>query len=267
VNRVLLFLPLLLAPLRAAPDPAEILRRLGEAFQENRRAAASFVFRENISYSEFGPGIKLRNRHSRTFEVVFIEGEIYYRLVAIDGQPLSPEQEKLEQNRLAEVERFRKQTALDERRRLRSEAERQRYSFDLGLLASTHTAAVAGETVIEGRPVVLVNTEPRKGTPRPITLREWVYLLKGRLWIDRETGFPVRAEYTQVKTGLGRKKGGAVSYEWTRVEDAWLAKRIVSRIRPADTDDAPITLRETDQSYSNYRRFRAESHILIPEGQ
>jgi hypothetical protein len=171
----------------------------------------------------------VKEKDEKLFEVFYIEGLMYRRLVKRNGQPLSAEEVKREQQRERD---FRQQ--LPERRRRKAQGPQQddvalnedligRYSYDL-----------VGQETINGRSSYVLTYRPRSDD-LPIRRRIDRLLNKvaGKVWVDTQDYEIVRLEIhlagkATMWAGLlasVRKLEG--EFEQTRTEEGvWLPLRI-----------------------------------------
>lgn len=259
VARVLIGLILLAAScaVRGADSGPEVLKRLSEAARKNRLAAEKFLFSEEITRTRLDKrGETLLNR--RTYEVSFLEGENYYRLTGLNGEPLQVDDAMAEQERFLQAEAYRKKTPIEQRRKIAAKQERNRLKFDLETLYQTHRATVVGADELKGRAVTVVDIEPDGKPKRPRNGNQWGRILGGRLWIDDATGYPVRAEVKQLIEWEAHPAGNKTTFEWIRLEDAWLIS-LIKNVEPLPGGATMIT----SQAYSSYSRFQAESKLIF----
>ncbi|MRR52470.1 MAG: hypothetical protein EG825_16465 [Rhodocyclaceae bacterium] len=241
-------------------DGAALLERLAVVARQNRLAAEKFLFEEEIVRLSVTPsGEQTLGR--RNYEVSFLEGENYYRLVGENGAPLSIDDNMAEQERLVRVEQYRKRTPLEKRRRMAAKEERNRLKFDLEALASTHSATIAGPETINGRDVIAVDIAPAGKLRKPKNRNEWGRILAGRLWLDKATGYPVRADVNQLVEWDLQPAGNRTIFEWIWMDGAWLISSIQNS-EPAATGDGTLITRQT---YSSYSRFQAESKLTFTD--
>ena len=243
----------------AQNDGAALLERLSEAARHNRLAAEKFLFQEDIVRVSISPSGE-RTLGRRTYEVSFLEGENYYRLIGENGAPLSIDDAMTEQERLLRVEQYRKKTPFEKRRKIAAKEERNRLKFDLESLARTHSATVVGPGTVSGREVVVVDVAPTGKIRKPKNRNEWGRILAGRLWLDKETGYPLRAEMKQLVEWDLQPAGNRTVFEWIRMDGAWL----ISSIRNSEPMAGRGSL-ITKQTYSAYSRFQAESKLTYSD--
>jgi len=240
------------------PDPTTLLHESIQAEKENRKRSFNYVWREEIMHAVYSPPGELVQRDSATYEVLFVEGETYHRLVARNGKPLDSEETALEQKKLEEVAAFRRKTPIEERRRRFITAEGRRLTFTYRLLAEHHKVQLLGEEVFDGRPAWIIEAEPHDA-PKPHNRKEWAYVLRCKLWIDQSTLLPLRMEYTQVKDWDNIPAGSVTEVYFTPVDDVWLAGKIVARQEV--TKGNRVEINETKQVYSQFHKFAADSII------
>jgi hypothetical protein len=227
-----------------AQDAEELLARSVEAERSNKQRMARYLFREDVRQRYYDARDKLTGDHSLTYEVLIIEGRPYHRRIAIDGAPLSPEDDAKEQERMERV--------ATERRRdpnVQTASERKRRVVPYDQLGRLYRVKLAGDETAGGRSCYVLEAEARRGA-KPRT-RDEARLLRSkvRVWVDRETLHRVRMALT------GSEE---TTFEFAQHDgDIWLISRIVSR-----TKQGKATL-ETEQVYSNYRRFSSESSIRV----
>jgi hypothetical protein len=246
----------------ALPDPADLLGRSIAAERVNRDRAYSFVWQEQIIHLLYQPAGRLAQRDAATYEVLFLEGESFHRMVARNGRPLSPEEDAAERVRMEQVAEFRRKTPIDERRKRWIAAEGHRLTFTYRLLAEHHRLAVLGEETVNNRKAWVLEATPHNA-PKPRNRKEWAFVLQSKIWIDQQTLHPVRMEHIQTKDWDNIPAGSVTGIWFTPVDDVWLVSRILAR--QESLRDGVSQVRETEQSYSNYRKFAADSIIRFQD--
>ena len=234
---------------------------MADAEKRNRQDSAYFVYREDIRSSLGNVGRTPRQTNWITYEVTFLEGESYHRPVARDGRPLTPDQEESENRRFQQVSEYRHNTPVEERRRRHFAAEENRYKIDSALVVQHHDAQFLGTDKVRGRDVWLVSAQPRRGAPKPRRRAEWSLCQRLKYWIDQETHLPLRIEAEQIYDFDGTKKGSISRVETVAIEGVVLPESITSTSRRRSGRDQTTII--TEQSYSVYKRFRAETVLLF----
>lgn len=124
----------------------------------------------------------------RTFAVVMMEGSPYRRLIAVNGQPLSPVRQRQEDQKEArERARRRAETAAERDVRIRKyQKERDQDHLLMVQMAVAFTFHLVGEEIVEGRPCYILDAEP-KPDYKPVNHEAKVLTgMRGRIWIDKE---------------------------------------------------------------------------------
>lgn len=254
---------LLIVPAWPAPpvDAADLLRRSIAADRENSRHAANYLFREDIIYRRRNPDGQAEAERSRTYEVIYLVDGPYYRLVARNGLPLPPEDEAAE---VAKMDR-----EAETRRRdpgMRSEnlnPRKDRFSVPYAKLAEFHKVRFQGEETVSGRPTYVLVAEPRSRSEVSSDLDRYVRTMRVRVWIDRETLVRLRMRAEAVRKSPWLPKGHIIQYDYGLVNnEIWLIHRIQLRV---PLKQPKGSWQETDQRYSNYRKFQSDSRMFAGE--
>ena len=238
---------------------------MAAAEKANRRASAYFVYREDIHYTEQFPDGSFRRNTRAAYEVSILEGEPYHRKIEQDGEPLSAVDEAYEEKRYLEVRQFRRETPLEQRRKRYFAAEENRFKIDSGIVLQYHEVSFAGEDTFAGRPCWLLETTPRKGTPKPKRRSQWSQSQKLRYWVDKETSFPLRVVATQLFNFDSSRQGTVTEVVSTLTDGVWLMQSITSEGK-RKMDGRMVTFR-TVQRYSNYRHFTTTTNLLFDAQQ
>ncbi len=180
--------PLMLpSPSSATDDISGIIERSVEANEADWRALAHFDFDEEDRDASGG---------SKTYRELMIEGSRYARLIAVNGVPLSPEADALEEQKLEKVIAERKRESPD-RRRKRIDAfqkGRERDHILLQQLARAFNFSMTGEGKLGAYDVYVLQATPRPGYQPPNMDAQVLTGMKGSLWIDKQSGQWVKVE-------------------------------------------------------------------------
>ena len=138
---------------------------------------------------------------SKTYQVLMIDGSPYYRLIAVNDQPLSPAEQAREGEKLERV--IAKRADESERQRAKRLAqyqeERNRMFVLMHAMAEAFDFKLAGEERLEDRDVYVFEATPRPEY-QPVS-RETKLLtgMKGTLWIDKDKYQWVKVEAEVLK--------------------------------------------------------------------
>jgi len=256
--------------LAAAEDPRELVRHAVQLMDQNLAIARNYTFLERTEIRELDSNSRVTSRKVMLYDVTLLEGSPYLRLVGKDDHPLSPAEERMEQKKLQDniAERQKESPEQHARRIADWEKKQQRARGPLTEIPEGFDFRMAGEEQVNGRAAWVIEGTPRPGYHARSTLAKFFPKLSGKLWIDKADHQWVRFEgevtgTISVGLFLARLNQGArLSIEMTRINDeVWLPKRILANGtgRLALVKQLRV---EDDTSYSNYRKFQAESRIV-----
>ena len=256
--------------LTAAEDPREIVRRAVAHMDQNLQVARNYTFLERSATNELDGAGKVKTRKVLLYDVTMLEGSPYRRLVGRDDHALSSEETGNEEKKLeASIGERRKETPKQRAQRIADwEKRRQRLRDPLNEVLDAFDLKMAGEEPLAGRRAWIIDAVPRAGYHPRSGIARLFPKLRGKLWIDEGDYQWVKTEAEATDTiSLGwilarLKKGARLDVEMTRVNDeVWLPKRVEARL------SARIALFKTvgveqQTTYSNYRKFQVDSHLV-----
>lgn len=268
--RTLLLIMVPATALLAQTDAREIIRRAVAADERNWKLARNYTFSEraDLRYLDAQGLVKLRE--ISLHDVTMLEGSPYERLVARDDHPLSPAEERKEQQKLAKntAER-RTETAAKRAQRLAEYIERPEWQREAWReLPEAFDFRLATEEVWNGHNLYVIDATPRQGyQPRCRTAR-MLARVHAKLWVDKQDYHLVKGEVEVIDTisvGLFLvlvSKGSRASFEETRVNDeVWLPSKVRASAS-ARLGLLKLVRIEQEISYSNCREFQANLPAL-----
>jgi hypothetical protein len=251
------------------PDPLEIVRRSVEQDRLNFRRANDYSYVQHTEQRELDEQGRVRKVESRTFDVIVIDGEPYQKLIARNGKPLGEAEARKEQEKLdRELARRRNEDPARRSRRLSEEEKRRMEGREFAReIPEAFRFRLAGEDRLEGRPVWIIDAEPKPGYRGKAKRADLLSKFRGRLWIDQQDYQWVRVEaetIAPVRFGwvLARLDPGAkMVFEQRRVHDeVWLPSR--AHIQLSARLALVRKLRgEVEVLWRDYRKFRTDSRI------
>lgn len=267
--RAMLFLLPVLSLSGQGPDPLEIVRRSVEKDRLNFERANDYSYVQHTEQRQFGRGGRIEKVESRTYDVIVIDGEPYEKLVAKDGKPLPEREARKEQEKLdRELARRRAENPGERARRISEQEKRRREGREFAQeIPDAFTFRLAGEDVLEGRPVWILEAEPKPGYKGKAKRADLLTKFRGKLWIDQqdyqwvrveaETIAPVRFGWILAKLDPGAR----MTFEQRRVHDeVWLPShawmRLGARVALVKKLDA-----EVEVFWRDYRKFQTDSRI------
>ena len=180
----MLFLGPALSFAAAPPTATEIVEKSRLTTTQDWRQAPGYSFLETDVSQKHGG-----ERHSKTYEVLMIDGSEYNKTVAIDGVKLSPEQQALEEQKLAaEINKRHRESAATRSKRIAkyTQERSQDHKMVSEMMEAFDFAFLRSDTLSE-RSVWVVKATPKPGfVPRD---REGKILrnMQGTLWVDQQT--------------------------------------------------------------------------------
>ncbi|MEO5922968.1 MAG: hypothetical protein ABIR70_03990 [Bryobacteraceae bacterium] len=263
----LLLLALVGACLQAQTlSPQEIVKRSVERDARNFERFKDYTFHEFSDQKQLDKRGKVSKQDTELNEVLMLGGRPYSRLLERDGRPLSVKETEKEQAKLdKEAAKRAKETDRDRARFEKDRLEERRFALEI---PEAFTFQLLGEEKIDGLPVWKIQADPKPGFKPKSGRADLLKKVRGTLWIDQAGYQWIRAEIDVIGTiswglfVLRIPAGAKISFLQMRVNDeVWLPKTVHVR---ADAKLGLVkTFRiDTDVTYSNYRKFRAESQII-----
>jgi hypothetical protein len=253
-----------------AADSREIVRKALELDGQNSKLAQNYTFLQRQETRDLDRSGKVKSRKIETWDITWIEGSPYRRLVARDDQPLAAEEQQREEERLRwNLEERRKETSEQRERRMaewRRRQQRQREPFHEVLDAFDFAQAV--EEQVNGRQVYRIDGSPKPGYKPKSSFAAFLPKVKLRVWIDARDfqGARLEIEATDAISFAGflvrLEKGTRITVEQSRVNDEVWLPRSVSVTAAARILMVKSFNREMEYSFSDYKKFQADSRVV-----
>ncbi len=274
LSRIAPILVIFVTPVQSAdPDPVEIVRRSLRKAVMNFQRSGEYAFQREETLRRLDAKGGIKKVETSTYEVVGIGGELYSRLVARDGKPLSGKETTEAQEKFDEEIRKRQREspeARDRRLARRSEQQEESRRF-LQEIPEAFNFRLTGASSVDGRAVWVLDAEPKPDYKPKAKRAEILKKFKGRLWIDQKEDQWVRVEGETIDTvsfglvlaRLG--KGARVVFEQRPVnEEIWLPHLAAARI---DARVAMVKAFRVDSEvrWSGYKRFQTDSRVVSAE--
>lgn len=259
-----------LSPLAFAADSREIVSKALERDSQNTKLAPNYTYLQRQDTRELERSGKERSRRIETWDITFLEGSPYRRLVARNDQPLSAEEQQREEEKLRwSLDERRRETSEQKERRMaewRRRQQRQREPVHEVLDAFDFSPAV--EEVWNGRQVYRIDGTPKPGYKPKSTFSVFLPKVKLRLWIDAADFQAARLEIEAIDTIsfagflLRFEKGTRIAIEQTRVNDEIWLPRSVSVNAAARVLLVKSFNREMEYTFSDYKKFQVDSRVV-----
>ncbi len=251
---------LVLLQAATAADPLAIVRRAASVDDSNFQIARRYTFVQRVEERV------ARSTKSETYDILFLYGAFYRRLIARNDQPLSPPEEKQQQEKLdRQAEKWRRNPPVREAR------ERERTRAVLRLIPAAYHFRLAGEETLDSRPVWVLEATPQPGYRPALPDARYLPKLRGRLWIDKTDYHWVRVQVEVIETisfGLFLARigpGSGMDFEQVRVNDeVWLPRRVL--LRAAVRVGLVKKIQgEIEITYRDFRKFQADADVRFTE--
>lgn len=196
----------------------------------------------------------------KTYEDVMIDGSLYHRLVAINGKPLTPQQQT-EQTQKLEKEKAKRRSESPSQRASRIakyQTERDRDHALLAELTKAFDFTLSDQQTVADRRAYLLKAKPRPGYRPPTKETQVLTGMEGQFWIDAETFQWIKVEAhvihpVSIAGFLARVEPGT-SFELEKMPVApglWFARHFAMRSR-ARILYAFRHRSQDDETYFNY---------------
>ena len=254
----------------AGQDARDIVRRSLEADRKNDLIARQYTYLQRQETRTLDGSSAVKNRTVVTYDVTLLEGSPYRRLVGRNDQPLPPEEQQREEEKLRRsIEERSKQTAEERKLRLEdAERRRLRRLEQIQEVPEAFDFTLAGAARVDGYEVWVIDAVPRPGYKSKTPASRILTKVKGRMWIAKQDYEWVKADVETLDTItfggflLRLAKGGRLELDQTRVNgEVWLPRHITI------TASARIFLikgvrLDMEYGFSGYKKFRVESRVV-----
>ena len=262
-----------LPALVAAQDARETVRRACEIDRQNSEIVRNYTYLERRDEADLDGSGKVKSRQVRTWDTTWQEGSPYRRLVKRNDLPLSPQEQQQEDDKLrTNIEQRRKETPEQRRRRIEEwERRQQRQRGPLKELPDAFDFRSVGEEPLNGADTWVIDATPKPGYKPKSSGAAIFPKVKARLWIskgdyqwvkvDMETLDTISVGGILVRIG----KGGHLVLAQARINrEVWLPKSVSLQL------SARLLLvkglrKDIEMTYSDYKKFQAESRVVSTE--
>ena len=233
---------------------AEILARALAVEKALDIERAHYIYREHVDNRQ--PNSKIR--HTNDYDVIYLEGQSYQRLVAINGKPLTGKRAVEEERRFQMTRAERK--AADALRKPDLQVVHAGLELERVIRLMTHT--LTGEELIGGRAAWVIKSEPPTAQPlESISGKDRETLCyRSTLWIDKEDFAIAQLHWEVLRKGPEVLPGSYVTRTFQRMAPGlWVLDALTGEFfagPPHPKDHWKQTHRFTD-----YHKFGSESNV------
>jgi hypothetical protein len=258
------------SPAPLLTDPAEIIRRVAAHEEENQKKRRNYTYEEKVIEKKLDGQGEAKSTEISGFDIMMIYGEQVQRQVSKDDKPLPPKDAAKEEEKIDKlIAKYKNESEEQRAKRLEKDekAHEEAREFVKEVADAFDFTLLPPETV-DGRALYVIQGEPKRGYEPRGKNAKFLTKLRGKLWIDQNEYRWVKADLETIDTisfgwFVARvHKGTHVYAEETRVNDeVWLPKLVRLNL------DARIALfkelnEDVTQTYSNYKKFGAQSKIV-----
>jgi hypothetical protein len=251
-------------------DAREIVRRSVELDQSNARRARDYTWTGQRVERQVDASGKVKSEKREAWETIILYGEAHRKYTERDSKPLSAGELRKQQEKLdKEVAKLRDESPQQKQQRLaKEEKEREKDRAFLLEIPDLFNLRLERDDVIEGRAVWVISATPKPGYKPKTSDGKNLLKIKGTFWIDKAEYQWVRVEAETIGTLtfgafiLRINPGAKLLFEQTRINDeVWLPKR--QRVSGAARIIGKRVGGDEEVTWSNYRKFRVESGIVV----
>jgi len=246
----------------AEPNVEEIIRRSVAVNQSDFSALPRYSHRETdieLKMDSTGQSI---TKSRKTIEYVMIDGSPYERLLLKDGKPLTPEEERKEEQKFHQEIQKRK-TESPGARSARVAKFQKTHESDQSLMRQIGEAfqfTFVQEEIVNGRPTYVFDAKPLPNFQPENQEGKVLTGMQGRIWIDKEGYHWVKVHAEVIKPvtyGMFIAKlvpGTKLEFELGPVEgNLWLPTRFVQEVNAKVMGVKTIRTRQ-EETYTHYYR-------------
>jgi hypothetical protein len=252
------------------PPAAEIVRQCIELDQSNWMRMKDYTWTSRETTRHLDSTGKVKSTESEGWETVVLFGKPFRKLIERNGQPLSPDKQRKEQEKLdKDAGKLEEETPEERQQRLATFIkEREKNREFLREIPDAFEFRVEGEERIDGRDTWVIAVWPKPGYQAKHGDAKAFAKIEGRIWIDQSEYQWVRIEAKTLETisaglVLARLNPGAtLIFEQTRINDeVWLPKR--QFVSGSGRLALLKKLSEQQETiWSDYRKFQVDSKVV-----
>jgi hypothetical protein len=241
-------------------DASSVLRAAVPKTLRNRQEAMAYTYQIDYRNRNFTERGKLLVDYSAKYDVIFVGGLPYRRLVEENRKPLSTQEAAAEEGRYERAFEERSRMSIDQKR----DYLRRPWNVDFPLpqLVDLFNSRVVGEDTVDGRAAIVVESVPRVDV-QPVGEEDRRALHKQvKLWIDREDMIVSRIEATLVADDAAMKKGTRARIDFVRRDGVYLPAE--SDVQFATMDGGQLVKGETQERNQEFHKFHVDVRLLTP---
>jgi hypothetical protein len=256
-----------------AQDARAIIQKSVELDQANWRRMRDYTWIARQTDRSLDSSGQVKSEKTDAWETMVVYGEPHRRMLERDGKPLSPQDQRKEQEKLdqAVAKREHETPRQRELREADYEKEREKDREFLREVPDLFDFKLLGNEKIDGHDVWVISATPKPGYQPKHGDAKPLLKVRAKVWIDQAEYQWVRLEAETTATisfGLFIARlapGAKLEFEQTRVNDeVWLPKRELVR-GAARLGLVKKFSAEQEVTWNNYRKFQVESKVVATQ--
>jgi hypothetical protein len=256
-------------PVPSGEDPRQIILRSIQRDERDVDIARNYTYLQRTEARQIDPSGKIKPLVDEMQEVLILYGAPYRRLIAKRGKPLSPEEDRKEQEKMdKEVAKRRKESEKGNQKLTRRETKRIEDQKEMiREVADAYTFRMLADENVSGYATWVIQAEPRPGYKPRSRQADILHKLRGKLWITKDEYRWVKMEAEVTRTfsfGLlfiRLQPGTLLDFEQQRVRDEiWMPH--TARIRLFGRLMLKKFRLEFVRTFTDYKKFQSDSRIL-----
>ncbi len=239
----------------AVPSAETLLRDAIATEKAQDDKGWKFTFREDEEKFPLNKNGKPLPESHQTFDNIMLEGDLYRKLILIDGKPPG---EKLQKKIDSELEKER----IARRAHPVGTGRHEVRAGDLDHIARLCDSKVTGEEAVSGRMAWRIESLPKAGY-KPADKEDEKFLSVRRVtWIDKKEGVAIKYLEVFLRPAAGFQPGSEIERELVKHGDAWLLGSMILRY---DMKLYAVVRGRGEARYRfyDYKKFEAESTVTI----
>ncbi len=253
-----------------AQDVREIVRKSVELDQANWLRMKDYTWTARDTERHLDSQGKTKSVETEAWETVVLDGEPHRRIFERNGNPLAPDEQRKQQQKLDQAAAKLDRETPDQRQRLLQEFEKNREKDRefLREIPELYDFRLEGDAKVDGYDAWVIAATPKPDYKPKLRDAKPLLKIKGKLWVDKTDYQWVRLEAETTDTisfglFLARLNPGAkLVFEQTRVNnEVWLPKREFT----SGTGRLGLVKKiamEQELTWSNYRKFQVDSRVV-----
>lgn len=269
----LLFLLTGVAVLQAAEDPTAIIRRMVTWDQANWLRSKDYTYLQYAEERELDDRGKVKKTQSETEELSFLYGFPYYKKIAKNGQKLTGDAARNEDEKMSKAAAER-QRDLEHGGRKRQDWEKKRAEERKFLqeIPDAYTFQILRQDKVDGLPVWVIAATPRPDyRPKSSDARQLLPKVKPTFWVDQRDAHMARLDFEVLDTisfGLVLARiyrGTNFTLQQAYVNnEVWLPQHVLMHINGRLALLKKLN-GEVEVTWRDFRKFQTDSKIVPVE--